>query len=287
MNSLRRRGSTALVLGLLALAPAAGRGDDLEAATAARMGDYSAAVTRWYTFAQQGDADAAYHLGEAYQNGQGVPRDLAQADYWLRVAATNGSGPADYALGLRAESAERPDGTPQDLGAAIGWYRRALEAGDPRARERLASLGVGDDRPAPSPPFGAQSTTPAVGRPPAPQPPASRPTPPPGQAPVDMFDRAITDWRTHGVDSTNAMTIAALETAATRGDPMAQYDLAYAYEHGLGVPADPARAYAWYKRAQASSAPARVRDAAEINGKLLGEKLSVSQKQAADRLIAH
>jgi uncharacterized protein len=300
MRSLPR-GSTAILLGLLALAPGAGHAEDLEAATAARLGDYSAAVARWQTFAQQGDADSAYHLGEAYETGHGVPRDMAQADYWLRVAATNGSGAADYALGLRAESTERPDGTPQDLSAAIGWYQRALEAGDPRARERLAALGAGDsrpgnerpanerptnERPAPSPPFGAE-TTPVVARPPEthsaePHPPAPTPAPSAGE----IFDRAVADWRSHGIDSTNSSTIAALETAAMRGEPLAQYDLAYAYEHGLGVPAEPAKAYAWYKRARASaSAPARLHDAAETNMDLLAAKLSDGQKQAADRLI--
>ncbi|HLZ65094.1 MAG TPA: tetratricopeptide repeat protein [Aliidongia sp.] len=282
--SWRRLGA----IGLLALAAAAaipgtaGWAEDLEAATAAKLGDYRAAITRWYAFAQQGDADSAYRLGQAYETGHGVARDLRQAQSWYNFAAAHGSGPAAYSLGLMAESTERPDGTPQDLDGAIAWYRQALAAGDPRARERLAALGAGEGelhvaRPSAPAPAPADVAPPAVVR--APEP---RPQPPPD--PAISFGRALANWRTHGLDGTDSSTIAALETAARQGDPLAQYDIAYAYEHGLGVPAQPARAYAWYKRAEASAGPPRLRDAARTNGRLLGAKLSDTEKQAAAQI---
>jgi len=254
------------------------RADDLEAATAARMGDYPVAIARWQAFAEQGDPDSAYELGQAYELGHGVPRDLHQADHWYRMAASEGSGPAAYALGLQAENAERPDGLPQDLGAAIGWYRQALAAGDPRARERLAALGAGegeDERPAPA----RHAPEPAPARVIAPV-----PHPPTPAAPTANFDRAVAIWREHGLEGTDSTAIAALIAAAKQGQPVAQYDLAYAYEHGLGIPAEPVRAYAWYKRAQSSNGPARLREAAETNGRLLGDQLTDAQKQAADRV---
>ena len=268
----------ALLLASSSLAQA----DDLEAATAARMGDYQAAVARWYAFAQQGDPDSAYRLGQAYEMGHGVPRDLRQADYWYHMAASEGSGPAAYALGLQAENAERPDGLPQDPDAAINWYRQALAAGDPRARERLAALGAGegeDKRAAPS----RRAPTAAPARVVAPAP-APAPHPPTPAAPTANFDRAVAIWREHGLEGTDSATIAALVAAAKQGQPVAQYDLAYAYEHGLGVPAEPVRAYAWYKRAQSSTGPARLREAAETNGRLLGDKLTDAQKHAADQV---
>jgi hypothetical protein len=117
-------------------------------------------------------------------------------------------------------------------------------------------------------------------------PPASRSAPRP-EAPPDSatdFDRVVAIWRQHGLDGTNSTAIAALVAAAKQGQPLAQYDLAYAYEHGLGVPAEPVRAYAWYLRAQRSTGPARLREAAETNSRALGAKLSDAQKQAADRM---
>jgi TPR repeat protein len=36
---------------------------------------------------------------------------------------------------------------------------------------------------------------------------------------------------------------------ADRGDPQAQFDIAWTYQNGLGVPADPAQAVQWYRRA--------------------------------------
>ena len=293
MTSLRRNGRTWRRIGaaaVLMLAPAAlAQAEDLEAATAARMGDYPTAIARWSTFARQGDADSAYRLGQSYETGLGVARDPRQADYWYRIAASGGSGPAAYALGQLAESAERSDGLPQDTDAAIGWYRQALAAGDPRARERLAALGAGEsegEKPARRTPAPAPAPTRVVAPAPAPAPvapaPAARPETP--AAPSANFDRVVGIWRERGLEGTDSTAIAALIAAAKQGQPLAQYDLAYAYEHGLGVPAEPVRAYAWYKRAERSNGPARLREAAGTNGRLLGDKLSDAQKQAAERI---
>lgn len=267
------------------LAPMAlAQAEDLEAATAARMGDYPTAIARWTTFARQGDADSAFRLGQSYETGLGVARDPRQADYWYRIAASGGSGPAAYALGQIAENTERSDGLPQDTDAAIGWYRQALAAGDPRARERLAALGAGEsegEKPAHRGPAPAPTRVVVPAPAPAPRPTARPETPAESSA---NFDRVVGIWRERGLEGTDSTAIAALIAAAKQGHPLAQYDLAYAYEHGLGVPAEPVRAYAWYKRAERSNGPARLREAAGTNGRLLGDKLSDAQKQAADRI---
>lgn len=251
------------------------KAEDLEAATDARLGDYKAAIERWTIFAQQGDADSAYHLGQAYETGRGVPQDLQQAQHWYATAATGGSGPAAYAMGVLAESRERPDGLPQDLGAAIGWYRRALAAGDPRAETRLAALGAGEE---------ASTVEVPAARDHAPAKTEVKAVPPKASEPTAIFERAITIWREHGLEGTDSTAIAALVAAAKQGQPLAQYDLAYAYEHGLGVPAAPERAYAWYRRAQMSNGPERLREAAATNSHVLGDRLSDAQKQAAARI---
>jgi TPR repeat protein len=285
MASPRRNGKTWWWIGtatVLMLVPVAlAQAEDLEAATAARMGDYATAVARWSVFAQQGDADSAYRLAQSYDTGRGVARNARQADYWYRVAASHGSGPAAYALGLQAENAERSDGLPQDIDAAIGWYRQALAAGDPQARERLAALGAGESEEDKSTRrAAAPAASPVVAPVPTPAPPATASP----DAPSKNFDRVVGIWRERGLEGTDSTAIAALVAAAKQGYPLAQYDLAYAYEHGLGVPAEPVRAYAWYKRAEHSNGPARLREAAGTNGRLLGDKLSDAQKQAADRI---
>ena len=48
-------------------------------------------------------------------------------------------------------------------------------------------------------------------------------------------------------DIANATEI--FRRAAERNNPLAEYDLAYCYEHGLGVPQSSADAYVWYRRA--------------------------------------
>jgi len=280
MATLGRRGTIWSVAMLLLAWTASARADDLEAATAARMGNFPAAVARWTAFAQQGDPDAAYHLADAYDHGLGVPKDPHQADYWYRTAAAGGSAEAAYALGLKAENTERPDGTPEDLDAAIAWYRQALAEGDPRARERLAALGAGIDEPGPRSPA---ATTSAATEAPARLAPAERrtPEPPPGEAADHAFARAAAIWRRHGLDGTDSTVVAALTAAAKQGDAVAQYDLAYAYEHGLGVPADPAQAYAWYRHAAQSGGPDRLVKAAETNARALGAKLTDEDRQTA------
>ncbi|GGF09818.1 hypothetical protein GCM10011611_14170 [Aliidongia dinghuensis] len=290
-------GAAVLVLATLtAIAVVPSRADDLEAATAARMGDYATAVSRWRTFAQQGDADSAYQLGHAYETGRGVPQDMHQAEQWYRTAAAAGSGAAAYALGVMAEETEAPNGLPQNTDAAIAWYYKAEAAGDPRAAERLAALGAGamperepaEREPAQRAPKAAPAPAPvpvATRQPPRPEPP--RPEARPEALPPDpaaTFERAVATWRAHGIDAKDPSVLEALQTAAKQGYPLAQYDLAYAYQHGLGVSAEPARAYAWYRRAESSNGPARLREAAAANRRSLDNRLSDAEKQAASQI---
>ncbi len=48
--------------------------------------DYAAAI-RWYRkAADQGNADAQYHLGVMYDKGRGVTQDYIQAHMWYSLA---------------------------------------------------------------------------------------------------------------------------------------------------------------------------------------------------------
>ena len=91
-----------------------------------QKGDTAGAVAIWRPLANQGDADAAFNLGQAYRLGKGVPLDLAQAQNWLEQAARKGHPDAQSTLGLLLfQNGNRV--------AAMRWLKSAAEAGEPRA----------------------------------------------------------------------------------------------------------------------------------------------------------
>ncbi len=134
-----------------------------------RAGDYAAAVATWLPFAAQGDADAAFNMGQAYKLGRGVTKDPAVArDYyrraaakghlpaqanlgialfqagdkleavkWLKQAADRGEPRAQYVLGIAAYNG---DGTPKNLGLAYGYLLRAQASGLAQATTALGSI---------------------------------------------------------------------------------------------------------------------------------------------------
>ena len=61
--------------------------------------DYATALREWQPLAKQGQAAAQYHLGLLYANGQGVPKDDAQARQWYEKAANQGHALAQVNLG--------------------------------------------------------------------------------------------------------------------------------------------------------------------------------------------
>src|SRR5262249_7972656 len=54
--------------------------------------------------AQKGDVDSQGNLGVMYYSGDGVPKDLALAMFWLRKAADQGSAQAQLKLGHMYEA---------------------------------------------------------------------------------------------------------------------------------------------------------------------------------------
>jgi len=61
--------------------------------------DYATALREWQPLAKQGQAAAQYHLGLIYANGQGVPKDDAQARQWYEKAANHEHADAQVNLG--------------------------------------------------------------------------------------------------------------------------------------------------------------------------------------------
>lgn len=106
-----------------------------------RVGDYAVAVEIWRPFAQAGDPDALFNLGQAYKLGRGVPKDLGQARNYYRQAANRGSLPAQANLGiLLFQAGEKPE--------AMRWLRQAADRGEMRAQYVLGvALYNGDGAP--------------------------------------------------------------------------------------------------------------------------------------------
>ena len=114
-----------LMIGALAVLPA--HAQSVRAGIDAwQKGDTTGAVGIWRPLAEQGDADAAFNLGQAYRLGRGVKLDLAQAQIWLERAARKGHVDAQTTLGLLLFQ----NGNQV---AAMRWLNGAAEAGEPRA----------------------------------------------------------------------------------------------------------------------------------------------------------
>lgn len=94
----------------------------------------------WFHKAQDlGHAGACWDIGNAYRFGRGVDKNLGKAFEWYRKGAELG-----HALSMDAV-ADRylyGEGVPKDANEAIAWYRKALKAGWEPAADSLKRLGA-------------------------------------------------------------------------------------------------------------------------------------------------
>ena len=92
-----------------------------------RAGKWDAAVTMWQPFAENGDPDAMFNMGQAYKLGRGVALDKAIASDWYRRAAVKGHLPAQANLGiLQFQATEKAE--------AVRWLKAAADKGEMRAQ---------------------------------------------------------------------------------------------------------------------------------------------------------
>lgn len=87
------------------------------------LNDETEGFVRWLV--ERGGVEtgaAASSLGDLYYNGQGLPRDAAQAASWYRRAAEQGLAGAQFNLGLMHSSGI---GVPQDYVEAYKWLNLA------------------------------------------------------------------------------------------------------------------------------------------------------------------
>jgi TPR repeat protein len=86
------RFTAALFLTLFLFASAASAGQIEDGIAAYNAKNYDEAVKLLQPLAEQGNALAQYQLGYMHLYGQGVPKDYAEAWFWLTIAA-NATGP--------------------------------------------------------------------------------------------------------------------------------------------------------------------------------------------------
>jgi hypothetical protein len=87
--------------------------------------------------AGQGDADAQWQMGLRYHDGDGVPRDDAQAMQWYLRAAEQGNVEAQGALGSYYWAGR---GVPVDLSKSYFWSTIAMAQGDEISKGRVEGL---------------------------------------------------------------------------------------------------------------------------------------------------
>jgi len=96
---------------------------------------YRSATRRLFTQAGKGDPGAERALALAYLAGaQGLPRDGAQAFWWMRRCAEQGDAQAAYLL---AQWLDQGIGQPRNRSAALTWLQRAAEEGHGPAKVLL------------------------------------------------------------------------------------------------------------------------------------------------------
>ena len=236
--------------------------------------NFSAALDWYRRAADAGSASGAFNVGVMYDNGRGTPVDRAEAVRWFRIAADRGFGRAAYNLGLIYREG---DGVPQDPDAAVRYFRLADKYGIAAARRSLAALG------APLPPLApppAPSGTPA----PAPKPSPDRAEA--GRAGIAEFQRAALERSDVPTAAGEAFAnnIATFKERADSGNNVAQYDMGWAYQYGLGVDTDPAKAYVYYLRAAVSGAP-NIHEAALKGASEVSKSMTAGQHEAARTML--
>ena len=99
--------------------------------------DDTEAVKWYHKAADQGQAEAQWHLGGMCYKGMGVSQDYEEAARWYRKAADQGNADAQTMLGLMYSAGK---GVSQDDKEAIKWLRKAAGQGDAGAQLTIGMM---------------------------------------------------------------------------------------------------------------------------------------------------
>lgn len=94
-------------------------------------------AAEWYRkAAEQGNVAGEMHLGDAYRDGRGEPRDKSQAAEWYRKAAEQGDAAAQGTLAMMYAFGQ---GMPQSDVEAYFWLDVAASAESPKQQQYIAN----------------------------------------------------------------------------------------------------------------------------------------------------
>ncbi|WP_188750763.1 tetratricopeptide repeat protein [Marinobacterium zhoushanense] len=115
--------------------------DSVNSLRALKNKAYKAEFDKIKPAADAGDADAQNRIGEMYEFGQGVKRDIDQAFSWYQKAADQGNVTAWHNLGRCYNFGT---GVEQNYATAEEWYRKAAAQGHQEAMFFLGTLYATD-----------------------------------------------------------------------------------------------------------------------------------------------
>lgn len=208
-----------------------------------RKGDMEHSVPVLLQYAEEGDPEVQSFVGTLYASGEGVEKDLEEANNWFSAAASQGFGDAEYNLGydyMEGLGVEKDEETAFDLfsraaehGSAMGALHEAMCVAEGRGTEKdekkgeeLLSLSE-------------RSEDTAV---------LSR---------LGLF---------YYESGRYVRAAVVLRKAADRGDPFSQYLLGTMYIDRLGVQKDDREARKWLGKAAKAGIPEAVEALGELNG---------------------
>ncbi len=208
-----------------------------------KMANYATARMIWEALAERGNAEANFNLGILYEDGLGVPKDMARALQYFERSAESGNQRAQYRLGLLYSAG----GTvPLDPARSRKWLGAAAAQGDTDAAKLLAmreraGADSRDDayyRAEVLHVLGRNQEAAAIWK--------------------DLADAGDTRSRTRlawlyeagqGVPRDLDQAARLFRRSAEEGDPEAQYALAVMLQTGKGQRQNAAQAREWLKRA--------------------------------------
>lgn len=226
-----RRFLASALFGALLGSPAQAELD--KALAAYESGEFEVAFIKLLPLAEEENIIAQYHLGEMYRLGNGVESDPDKGEHWLRRAAEGGYPPAQfrlgelYALGARAYGSNLSE----DRDESARWYLKAAAAGHSDAQFQLGALyflGLGVEQNE-AEAFRWYQKAAEKGD---------------AAAQHKVAGLYAHGW---GIEKDQRAAVDLLRKAATQGYLPAVRDLALAYDIGEGVPVDHTEAIKWYQ----------------------------------------
>jgi hypothetical protein len=192
--------------------------------------DYAAAL-HWYSdSAAEGDATAAYKIGDLYKNGMGVAKNYDDAMNWYRKAAETGYAEAQNQLGFMYDNYAGVQADPKE---AMRWYLKAAAQGYAASQNNVGVMydngkGVTSD-PKEAMTWYLKATAQGLA------------------TAQDNIGQLYRDGR--GVPRDPVQAMSWFRKAADQGNIIAERNIASLYEGGLGVPKDLGQAREWMRKA--------------------------------------